>query len=602
MPSLLDDPEAYAFAAQVAEDRRRKLTDQQALNAILQGVGDLPYTLLGAPVDISTGLLRAGGMAQGEQVGGIDYIKRKATELGIRPPDSDDPTMRDMRMGAEIVSGAIDPTRVARAGGAVAGAVAREAKPIIGDALENYMARSGLAPRVAPENGLLGQTSKSLSDIENKFKDVSLDLYEKNNTINLSRIVVPKDIRNSGVGTDVMQDLISYADQTGQKVALTPSSDFGGDVKKLKEFYKQFGFVENKGKNKDFTTRESMIRPAKEQEMSGSQNGLLSATPVNDVAETLIYHGTSPSAAKSIEKSGFDVAQAADGTIWFTTNPAIGEVAATAKGAVVSRSLNESNLKLATWDDIDKYSVDELINMGYDGVKMPSGNETTYQIFNPEKLTKLSNKSAAPQAEALKTAQKNAALPIEKGGLGLPKDNTPMDRAKAMGFDLDTFRYHGSDADIYAFDPQKFGKNDQGWYGRGVTTDTDPEIASGYANYREPESGQVIYPLVTKGKYMDWPEGQQPFSSVSDSVAGTKDIQNLGYSGTRFTNDRDLYGSTPDIGTEQVTFNPSNVRSIFAAFDPMRKNESNILAGALPFGILGADEETKKDMRSLLGY
>lgn len=156
MPSLLDDPEAYAFAAQIAEDRRRKLTDQQALNAILQGVGDLPYTLLGAPVEIGTGLLRAGGMAQGEQVGGIDYIKRKATELGIRPPDSDDPTMRDMRMGAEIAMGGVDPTRVARAGGAVAGAVAREAKPIIGDALENYMAKSGLAPRAVPDGGTQG--------------------------------------------------------------------------------------------------------------------------------------------------------------------------------------------------------------------------------------------------------------------------------------------------------------------------------------------------------------------------------------------------------------------------------------------------------------
>jgi len=155
MPSLLDDPEAYAFAAQIAEDRRRKLTNQQALNAILQGVGDLPYTLLGAPVEISTGLLRAGGMAQGEQAGGIDYFKRKATELGIRPPDSDNPTMRDMRMASEIAMGGVDPTRVARAGGAVAGAVAREAKPIIGDALENYMAKSGLAPRVAPEGGLL---------------------------------------------------------------------------------------------------------------------------------------------------------------------------------------------------------------------------------------------------------------------------------------------------------------------------------------------------------------------------------------------------------------------------------------------------------------
>jgi hypothetical protein len=110
--------------------------------------------------------------------------------------------------------------------------------------------------------------------------------------------------------------------------------------------------------------------------------------PTSDVADTLIYHGTTPSAAKAIEKSGFDVSKSADGTIWFTSNPNIGEVAASGKGAVVNRKLNESNLKLAGWDEIDKYSVDELVNMGYDGVKMPDGNQTTYQIFNPEKLKK----------------------------------------------------------------------------------------------------------------------------------------------------------------------------------------------------------------------
>ena len=114
------------------------------------------------------------------------------------------------------------------------------------------------------QGGLLsGAPSNSLSDIERKFGDVSLDVYEKNGTINLSRIVVPKEMRNTGVGTQVMDDLVSYADATGQKIALTPSSDFGGNEKKLKEFYKRFGFVENKGRNKDFTTRETMIRPAR---------------------------------------------------------------------------------------------------------------------------------------------------------------------------------------------------------------------------------------------------------------------------------------------------------------------------------------------------
>jgi hypothetical protein len=43
---------------------------------------------------------------------------------------------------------------------------------------------------------------------------------------------------------------------------------------------------------------------------------------------------------------------------------------------------------------------------------------------------------------AMKTAQKNAALPIEEGGLGLPATNTAADRANALGFrDF----YHGTE-------------------------------------------------------------------------------------------------------------------------------------------------------------
>jgi hypothetical protein len=225
--------------------------------------------------------------------------------------------------------------------------------------------------------------------------------------------------------------------------------------------------------------------------------------------------------------------------------------------------------------------------------------DSSVNMISPQMQERINPSASYPQREALDKAQRNAALPFEEGGLGLPKDNTPMDRARAMGFDIDTIRYHGSDKDIYAFDPAKFGKNDQGWYGRGITTDTDPEIASGYANYNEAENGQAVYPLLTRGKYMDWPEGQQPFASAKDSIQGTKDIQGLGYQGTRMTNDRDLYGNTPQIGTEQVTFNPANVRSRFAAFDPMRRNEADILAGVLPLGLL-ADEEQRKKLYELM--
>lgn len=53
--------------------------------------------------------------------------------------------------------------------------------------------------------------------------------------------------------------------------------------------------------------------------------------------------------------------------------------------------------------------------------------------------------AVAPQQEALDTAQRNAALPIEEGGLGLPKDNTPEMRAAASGL---SDAYHGSKQDI----------------------------------------------------------------------------------------------------------------------------------------------------------
>jgi len=58
-----------------------------------------------------------------------------------------------------------------------------------------------------------------------------------------------------------MQDIIDYADKNKKKIVLTPSTDFGGtSVNRLKSFYKRFGFVENKGRNKDFQIRDTMYR------------------------------------------------------------------------------------------------------------------------------------------------------------------------------------------------------------------------------------------------------------------------------------------------------------------------------------------------------
>ncbi|HHB1644102.1 TPA: GNAT family N-acetyltransferase [Acinetobacter baumannii] len=80
------------------------------------------------------------------------------------------------------------------------------------------------------------------------------------NVLSLHKIVVPEAMRNQGTGTKAMQDIINYADSQNKTIALTPSSDFGGNKNRLTGFYKKLGFVENKGRNKDYEISESMYR------------------------------------------------------------------------------------------------------------------------------------------------------------------------------------------------------------------------------------------------------------------------------------------------------------------------------------------------------
>jgi len=97
------------------------------------------------------------------------------------------------------------------------------------------------------------------SNLSNKYK-VDLDIYEYPDRLELHRIVVPKEQRGNGVGSKVMKDLIKYADSNNKTLFTTPSSDFGGSKTRLVQFYKSFGFKNNKGSNRDFRSKESMVR------------------------------------------------------------------------------------------------------------------------------------------------------------------------------------------------------------------------------------------------------------------------------------------------------------------------------------------------------
>jgi GNAT superfamily N-acetyltransferase len=98
--------------------------------------------------------------------------------------------------------------------------------------------------------------------LDAKYGD-KLDAYlmDSDGVTTLSKVVVPKDKRNQGIGTAFMNDLAQLADKDGVTLALSPSKDFGGNLNKLNQFYRGQGFVPNKGRFKDFTISETMLRP-----------------------------------------------------------------------------------------------------------------------------------------------------------------------------------------------------------------------------------------------------------------------------------------------------------------------------------------------------
>jgi GNAT superfamily N-acetyltransferase len=65
--------------------------------------------------------------------------------------------------------------------------------------------------------------------------------------------------RGQGYGTKALGGLNRYADSVNKRITLTPQAERGYKGK-LKKFYNKLGFVPNKGRNKDFSVSDTMIR------------------------------------------------------------------------------------------------------------------------------------------------------------------------------------------------------------------------------------------------------------------------------------------------------------------------------------------------------
>ena len=84
----------------------------------------------------------------------------------------------------------------------------------------------------------------------------SFDVFPSSGGLHLNMLAVGSSNRKQGVGSAAMTRLCHYADEHGLRITLTPGSRdkrWGTTSRsRLVAFYKRFGFVENKGRNKDF--------------------------------------------------------------------------------------------------------------------------------------------------------------------------------------------------------------------------------------------------------------------------------------------------------------------------------------------------------------
>lgn len=235
-------------------------------------------------------------------------------------------------------------------------------------------------------------------------------------------------------------------------------------------------------------------------------------------------------------------------------------------------------------------------------------------------LAKLKIAEQRPKTQyelAHELAQRNAALPIEQGGLGLHPNNTAMDRAKAMGFD--TPAYHGTKTDIKAFDPLKHGTSSGHASANvpAVWVTGRPEVANIFT------ANDVLdaYPISRYGNIGGGLASIRPYNYIDqgnviplmiragDNIQTIKagEAQRLIFgekgddwrdAGEAFVKEYKERGS-PDVlkikghplselefrANQYLLADPSRIRSRFAAFDPMQSNSSDLLAGVAPYAI-----------------
>jgi len=93
-----------------------------------------------------------------------------------------------------------------------------------------------------------------------RYRGVNVDAsHDRSGDIRLNNIWIPPEERNKGIGSRIMKGLSKYADKQNKRITLNQAPEKGKKAK-LQKFYQSHGFQPNKGRNREFTTRDTYIR------------------------------------------------------------------------------------------------------------------------------------------------------------------------------------------------------------------------------------------------------------------------------------------------------------------------------------------------------
>ena len=141
----------------------------------------------------------------------------------------------------------------------------------------------------------------------------------------------------------------------------------------------------------------------------------------------VVYHGTDTNITT------FDKEKTADTNFWFINRKdkiENGEVGAAANGKIIPVWLNARNL--AGWKEYDKYGLDELRQMKYDGIDLSEDEERTFVIFEPTQI-----KSATDNIGTYDNNNPDIRYQEQK------EDDNEFEKSKEDAADVSVFEEHG---------------------------------------------------------------------------------------------------------------------------------------------------------------